>query len=655
MQDVIFDTIEDFSCPNCGEALKGMVLEPFRTFTCPFCNTEIEIPAQFGPYILIKRLGDGIMTSLFEAKDTTLDRMVSIKVLNYVLSKNQELVEAFKREALAAASLNSANVLKVYEFGIQNKQPYMVMEHIKGEFLHEVMRREHLSESRVLNIVEGIVQGLADTHECGILHGDIMPRNLLIAPDGTPKLSDFGLARFQGQDAGDIEDWSSPYYMPPERIRGEPEDHRSDFYSLGTTLYYLLCDDLPFFDLEDEVVMRRKIDEPAPDPRQIRPNITPEFAELTLMLLHRDPNDRPADYNTLFDLLAQVRQAVQNNDEPLAPSAPRAHEVKSQAVLPRKKAPWMVYLLLALGAFGLWGVWRLHAYRQNQLQVDPDLIGVFPTATPRPRSTPIPTPTPLPLATATPALAPPPPPPSPTPLPQPAPPAAPTQAELEWDRVFHLDLAGMAPDGPQTFRIFRDGDFYLRQDEVEFRPRVQPAALNGMPALAFDASLLISNVHLTDEEEFTLILVAFPRAQPTAEDIQLIAGVEHGPHQGGGLLILHNPAMPGSLAFQTQRGSGRLSLTRAERNFPTVIAVRRDETRDTAYAGTHRLELTGSPPQVAPDRSPPLQTLQVGGLMDRGVHFQGWIAELIIYRRALSDGEIDWILHALEQKYGVNP
>ncbi|MCC5849283.1 MAG: protein kinase [Verrucomicrobia bacterium] len=642
--------MEDFSCPNCGEALKGMVLEPFRTIPCPFCNTEIEIPAQFGPYILTKRLGDGIMTSLFEAKDTTLDRMVSIKVLNYVLSKNQELVEAFKREALAAASLNSANVLKVYEFGIQNKQPYMVMEHIKGEFLHEVMRREHLSENRILNIVEGIVQGLADTHECGILHGDIMPRNLLIAPDGTPKLSDFGLARFQGQDAGDLEDWSSPYYMPPERIRGEPEDHRSDFYSLGTTLYYLLCDDLPFFDLEDEVVMRRKIDEAAPDPRQIRPNITAEFAELTLMLLHRDPKDRPPDYRTLFDLLAQVRQAVQNKGESQTTTTPRGPAVKSQPVLPRKRAPWMVYLLLGLGVLGLWGIWRLHVYRQVQLQPDPDLLGVFPTATPRPRPTPAPSPTPLPQPTPVPT----------TPTAQPTPtatstPVEPAKTDVDWERTFHLHLIEMSAEDDQPFQIARDEDLYFRQDDMNLQPRLRASALNGLPALKFEQSLVISNVHLTEEDEFTLILVAYPQPQPDAGGIQLIAGVEHGPHKGGGLLILHNPAMPGSLAFQTQRGSGRLSLTRAERNFPTVIAVRRDENRDTAYAGTHRLELTGSPPEIAANQPPTLQTLQLGGLMDRGFHFQGWIAEVSVYRRAIPDEELDRIMQILEQKYGVNP
>jgi serine/threonine-protein kinase len=130
-----------------------------------------------------QRLGDGVISSTFEAQDPKLDRSVSLKILNYVLSKNAELAEAFKREALAAAALNSPHVLKVYEFGVHNGQPYMVMENTEGRYLNALMQERRLSDHRILHITEGIVQGLMDTDEQGIVHGDVMRRVRLHGDD----------------------------------------------------------------------------------------------------------------------------------------------------------------------------------------------------------------------------------------------------------------------------------------------------------------------------------------------------------------------------------------------------------------------------------------------------------------------------------------
>ncbi len=156
--------------------------------TCPHCGNEITVPGKFGPFLLYHLQSESVTSSVFDAFDPKLGRNVTLKILNYVLSKNPELVEAFKREALAAASLNSVYVLKVYEFGIHNRQPFMVMEHIEGNFLHEVMQNETLTESQIVDFVQGIVFGLKDMHEQGIMHGDVMPRNILLQrrPENRP-------------------------------------------------------------------------------------------------------------------------------------------------------------------------------------------------------------------------------------------------------------------------------------------------------------------------------------------------------------------------------------------------------------------------------------------------------------------------------------
>lgn len=355
MQDIYFDPVDVFACPHCGQQVKSAGMDPFTPMTCPHCEREALVPGGFGGYLVTERVDDGLVSSLFLAHDPTLDRRVSLKILHHLFSKNAEIAEAFKREALAVAALNSPNVLKVYEYGMHNKQPFMVMEEIQGSFLNEVMRRERLSERRVLSIMQGVVRGLADTFERGIMLGDIMPRSILIAPDGTPKLCDFGSARFHNDQDNPALAGSSPYYMPPERIKREPEDHRGDFYSLGTTLYYLLCDELPFFDLEDEVVLRDKVEKSPPDPRRVRRNLTPEFAELTRMLLNPDPNQRPPTHETLFDLLEQVRAAVsaRGTDTAEVPAPP-----KSKPILPRKRFPWGILVILLLGALCGWAIYR---------------------------------------------------------------------------------------------------------------------------------------------------------------------------------------------------------------------------------------------------------------------------------------------------------
>ena len=646
MQDVIFDSIQEFHCPQCGEEMRGVTLEPFQHLTCPLCNAEFEIPARFGPYIMKERLSDGIMTTLFSATDTTLDRPVSLKILNLVLCKNQEIAEAFKREALAAAALNSANVLKVYEFGVHNNQPFMVLEEIRGEFLHERMRREHFTENRIIQIVEGIAQGLSETHERGILHGDIMPRNILISPEGVPKLCDFGLARFQDDDTGFLEDWSSPYYMPPERIAGDPEDLRSDFYSLGTTLYYMLCDELPFFDLEDEVVMRRKTEEDPPDPRSLRPNITDELAELTLLLLQRDRELRPENYPSLFDLIEQVKAAVKKRRNE---ATARHMQAPSKAVLPKKRFPWAVWVLLLFCALGIWGIFHMNHRRQTRRAIAEAAIPPLPTPRPTPTPLPEPTPIPRPTPTPTPIAAP-----TPIPLPTATPePDVPISQVLRWDRILHVHPD--TPDARNQTRVARlqSDDYLIQQADPEHQPRRVENGLNGRTAFLFDNSHWVTNFEAMREPAFTLVLVAFPQSPPGTTGAQVIAGVEFGTHTGGGLLILHNPALPGSLLFQTQRGTAQLTLTQEERARPAVIVLRRSPDGDSGFAGTHRVTLHGNPPAIPTSEFPPLQTLQIGDLLDHDRPFQGWIGEVSYYRRALSNREVEQLMQELENTWGI--
>ena len=649
MQNILFDPHDQMDCPYCGQKIPVSTVPPFKRIPCPHCRHAVHVPGWFGPYTLKDHLGDSVSSGLYLASDPVLGRDVTLKILMHVLSKSPELVEAFRREALAAAALNSANVLRVYEYGIHNHQPYMVMEHVQGEFLHVIAQRGHLSEPRVLEIAEGIIQGLADTHQCGIVHGEITPRNILLDSQGTPKLCDFGLAHFQHEKSALIDTWSSPYYMPPERILGRSEDHRSDFYSLGTTLFYLLTDHLPFFDLDDEVVRHRKKTEAPPDPREFRPDLTPEFAELIRMMLHRDIRKRPADYPELFTLLDQVREAMERAGKKRPP--PEGDAAAHQSDSPPPPPPGRFVLPGALLAAALF---LILIFTRQQSVTPPPILSAPAAAPTAPDPAPAPPPpdsAPLPADPPVPA-----PPTLPPPTEEGPEPGAKTIPEVSlplWDRThfFHL------PDPPVPGPMLRwmDGEEGFLPVHAERSARLEPNVLNRRPALRFHQSPYYSNLFPGKHPEFTLILVAkFPATRQDTPP-QVLVGID--PYSAGvpWFLLRHLSQLPGSLIAESPRGTARLILTRSERDRPFVAAFIRDTRGDQIRVGPHRLTLSGQTPDPQPLPSPTIQSLQLGGLMDRELSFTGHVAELHLYRRALSHDQLDILFQQLEKAYGAIP
>ncbi len=641
MQDVILDPLHIFHCPYCGEDLLPLAPEPFTTLACTRCNAEVAVPGQFGQFLLRQRITDSVISSVFEASDPKLDRSVSLKILNFVLSKNSELAEAFKREALAAASLNSPHVLKVYEFGTHNGQPYMVMENTEGRYLNALMQERRLSDHRILHITEGIVQGLMDTHEQGIVHGDVMPRNILIDPDGTAKICDFGLARFSGQDASPIDSWSSPYYMPPERIQGLPEDHRADFYSLGTTLYMMICDHLPFFDLDEDMILKRKCEESAPDPRVHRPDATPCLCELALRLLERDPQRRPSDYSELQDLLRDAfnRLPREDNGSPRSSSATRPLQ---KAVLPRKQPPWVLFLLLALGLAGAWLI--AHFARQRSLKTSENANppGLFPTPLPTATPTPIPTLTPQPSPTAPPAL--------PTPVIEaPAPPHLPVAD-------FHGDTGSVKTDEEGFLLEWCDrrlNDPVFLAFSLEQRPRVEAGLFGQHPGIRFENSALISGRTPHTEDAFTLVFFVHPSTSSVNLSKQALAG--NDPATAGEHWNIHlDPMIGDAVRFQSRQGSAILVLSREERGKPFVVAFVRGPKGDRAYVGTHSVMLAGPAP-ARPEPDPEaLPSLHLGSLPGF-TPYQGSLAEFRIYGEELSDEALQTLFLEMERRYGAAP
>lgn len=647
MQDVILDSLDTFECPRCGDSIDCRALEAFSPVECPHCGAECAVPGRFGQFLLLARQGESVTSSVFNAFDPKLGRHVSLKILNYILSKNRELVEAFKHEALAAAALNSIYVLRVYEYGMHNKQPYMVMEHIEGRYLNEVTREETLDEPRILAIIEGIARGLEDTHEQGIVHGDVMPRNILIHTDGTPRISDFGLARFSGQESQVLESWSSPYYMPPERARGLEEDFRGDFYSLGVTLYYLLTDRLPFFDLEDEVVLRRKIEEAPPDPRSENPDITPGMAELTLWLLSPDPENRPAGFAELRQRLSELKPRLPGSDSRLP--RPERPPVPPNRATPAKgkEPPWEIVLLLLFGTLAAMLIAHLARGRDPAPPPEPS-----PSPPPAATSVPPPTPTPAPLAPPTSA-----PPPAPTATPVPAP--TPVPVDLRTGLTFQLTPETLRTDASGRIESWEDaasGNAVFLQTDPDLRPRRLPAA-TGRPAVArFDRSRMQSTLMTQRRDRFTLLLILRHQPGENGDSGQVILGTDPAAPGVRKLMLLADTRLAGGgFLFRTEQGSTRLTLPRRLRGKPVAIGFRRGEEGDSVHAGPLSAVLSANPVSETEPDFDRLPSLQLGGLAETGMYFEGWIGEILMYDRALSDAEMDAAMRSLEESHGDAP
>ncbi len=263
---------------------------PFSVVPCASCQTPLTVPLMLGAFLLVERMGTGGMGSVYRALDTALNRFVAIKVMKAALGEDAKLVASFIREAQAAAALNHRNIVQIYSCGQENGQPYIVMELVTGgKMNHLFSRTEPMDEVKLLKIALDVAEGLKAANEVGLVHGDIKPENVLIDQAGTAKIVDFGLAQFVNaqKDRGEI--WGTPYYISPERARGNKADHRSDIYSLGATMFHALAGKPPFDgDSAVDVVLAR-LKHPPPSLHELRPELQKETVDLIERMMAVDP------------------------------------------------------------------------------------------------------------------------------------------------------------------------------------------------------------------------------------------------------------------------------------------------------------------------------------------------------------------------------
>jgi len=265
-------------------------------------------------YQLVRRIGVGGMAQVYVAQDRLLGRDVAVKILHEESAGDATYVERFRREAKAVAQLNHPNVVAVYDWGHMTSDAgagrsdyYMVMEYVPGPNLKEVVRaRGPLPEDEALSIAAQIAAALEVAHEHGLVHRDVKPHNVLIAPNGRVKVADFGIAH----DAGLTELTrtnivpGTAHYLSPEQAQRAVLDGRSDIYSLGVVLYEMLTGHVPFEGRSlVDVALQHVHDKPTP-PRKVRPELSRATEAIVLKALEKDPKKR-------FQTAEAMRQALE--------------------------------------------------------------------------------------------------------------------------------------------------------------------------------------------------------------------------------------------------------------------------------------------------------------------------------------------------------
>ena len=302
-------------------------------------------------YELLEVIGQGAMGTVYKARQNALDRVVAVKILRPELAAKRRYLERLQREAKLTARLDHPNVVKGIDYGVAEGRPYFVMEYAEGKTLKDLLReRGRFSEREAIEIALQVARALEHAYRHGIVHRDVKPGNVILAPEGEAKLTDLGLARRPGDPTVTHlgATMGTPQYISPEQARNPSGvDVRSDIYSLGATLYHLVTGTPPFAGESLADLLTKVLFEKAEAASAREPSVSPGFSLVLRKMLAKEPGRRYQSPGELIEDLQRVRQR----------EAPLITE-KALAETPRPRVPPFALgagaaLALGVGAY-LW-------------------------------------------------------------------------------------------------------------------------------------------------------------------------------------------------------------------------------------------------------------------------------------------------------------
>ena len=261
-----------------------------------------------GRYEIHELIGVGGMANVYRCNDTVDDREVAIKILKDEYLNNEEFIRRFKNESKAIAMLSHPNIVKVYDVSFGDMIKYIVMEYIDGITLKEYMDLQGVIEWKdALHLTTQILKALQHAHECGIVHRDIKPQNIMLLQDGTIKVTDFGIARFSDKSTRTMTEQAigSVHYIAPEQARGEVTDGKTDIYSVGVMFYEMLTGKLPFDSDSAVTIALMQLQSTPKMPREINPAIPIGLEQITMKAMEKQPSDR---YSSAAEMLSDIER-----------------------------------------------------------------------------------------------------------------------------------------------------------------------------------------------------------------------------------------------------------------------------------------------------------------------------------------------------------
>src|SRR5712692_9608855 len=261
-----------------------------------------------GAYLIVEQIGRGGMASVYKAYEPPLDRHVAIKVLPEFFAEAVDYRLRFQLEAVAIAKLRHLNILSVFAYGEENGIPYIVSEFMDGGTLAERLNGAMMVEE-VVALLGPIAAALDYAHAQGVLHRDIKPSNIMMVGDGTPVLTDFGLAKLMAADSITLSGQvlGTPEYMAPELCAGEKGGPRADFYSLAVVAYEMLSGRVPFKGNTPAATIVAQINEPLPPAQEVNPDLLAGVATVLDKALAKAPDDR---YQSAVEFVAALAAAA---------------------------------------------------------------------------------------------------------------------------------------------------------------------------------------------------------------------------------------------------------------------------------------------------------------------------------------------------------
>jgi len=305
-------------CAQCQNSIELTDIPPDGSVRCAGCGSSFQVASlatatwsasvnkRIGKFEVLSTLGEGAFGIVFKAHDTELDRHVAIKVPRAGnIGSGPADVERFLREARAVAQLRFPSIIAIHEVGTENGSPYLVSDFIEGITLADHLTGRGFSFMESARLIAEVADALQYAHSLGVVHRDVKPSNIMIRPNGSPCVMDFGLAK---RGAGEItmtidgQILGTPAYMSPEQARGEAYkvDGRSDVYSLGVVLYQLLAGELPFRGNQSMLLHQVLHDEPKP-PRSLNSKVPRDLETIALKAMAKEPARRYTSAKSMAD------------------------------------------------------------------------------------------------------------------------------------------------------------------------------------------------------------------------------------------------------------------------------------------------------------------------------------------------------------------